>query len=191
MLAFARKPPLLRRPVCMEHLLRTSAEFVARTLPIRVALELEPGLGDGPAPMVEADTSQLQQALVNLALNARDATKDGAPIIFRMRRSMVTSACPGFPDVVPPGDYVVLEVADKGSGMTPEVLNQSLDPFFTTKDVGRGTGLGLPVVFGIVHAHQGFLTIASAANQGTCVALYLPRWHERSRAGNGSAAGAS
>jgi signal transduction histidine kinase len=96
-----------------------------------------------------------------------------------------------FPDSVPPGDYVVLEVADRGCGMTPEVLNQSLDPFFTTKDVGRGTGLGLPVVFGIVHAHQGFLTIDSAPNQGTRVAIHLPRWQGVAGKENGMSSGTS
>ena len=71
-----------------------------------------------------------------------------------------------FPQNVPPGDYVLLEVEDHGSGMSPEVLNQALDPFFTTKEVGQGTGLGLPMVFGIVQGHQGFLTIDSARGAG-------------------------
>lgn len=79
-----------------------------------------------------------------------------------------------FPANVPPGDYVVMEVIDRGCGMTAEVLSQSLDPFFTTKDVGKGTGLGLPVVFGIVRGHQGFLTIDSEPAQGTCVGIWLP-----------------
>ena len=67
------------------------------------------------------------------------------------------------------------EVEDRGVGMTPEVLNQALDPFFTTKEVGQGTGLGLPMVFGIVQGHQGYLTIDSAPGHGTCVSIYLPR----------------
>src|SRR5262249_8283994 len=75
----------------------------------------------------------------------------------------------------PPGDYVLLQVEDEGGGMPPEVLNQALDPFFTTKEVGKGSGLGLPVVFGIVQGHQGVLTIDSVAGRGTCVSLYLPR----------------
>jgi PAS domain S-box-containing protein len=178
LLAFARKPPLMRRPMSMESLLRMTAEFVSRTQHIKVNVELEPSEPGAPAPVVEADTSQLQQALVNLALNSRDARTDDSAITFRLRRAVVSSEQTGFPDSVQPGDYVVLEVADQGSGMTPEVLNQSLDPFFTTKDVGRGTGLGLPVVFGIVHAHQGLLTIQSEPGKGTQVALYLPRWRD-------------
>ncbi len=73
------------------------------------------------------------------------------------------------------GDYVMLEVEDKGIGMTQEVLNQALDPFFTTKDVGEGTGLGLPMVFGIVQGHQGHMAIETNPGQGTRVSLYLPR----------------
>jgi CheY-like chemotaxis protein len=80
-----------------------------------------------------------------------------------------------WPQSVPAGDYVLLEVADRGAGMTPEVLSQALDPFYTTKEVGQGTGLGLPMVFGIVQGHQGYLTIESAPGEGTSVRLYLPR----------------
>jgi two-component system cell cycle sensor histidine kinase/response regulator CckA len=177
LLAFARKPLLLRRPAPMDLLLCSAAELVTRTIQREVKLELEPRTTESPSLLVEADTSQLQQALVNLALNSHDALPEPAlPITFRLRLAQIDAAQPGFPDTVPLGDYIVLEVADTGTGMTAEVLSQSLDPFFTTKDVGRGTGLGLPVAFGIVHAHQGFLTIRTAVGQGTCVSLWLPRW---------------
>ena len=183
LLAFARKPPLLPRPTSMDQLLRSTAEFISRTL--RVTVSVEPAPSDGISLVAEVDTSQLQQALVNLALNARDAMPEGAPILFRLRHEQIEQQRPAFPDTLPPGDYVVMEVADSGCGMTPEVLNQALDPFFTTKDVGQGTGLGLPVVFGIVHAHHGFLTIESAPNQGTRVAIFLSRWQERSSPASG------
>jgi CheY-like chemotaxis protein len=100
-------------------------------------------------------------------------------IVFRLRHVLLSAEQPGFPHHVPPGEYFVVEVEDQGLGMASDVLNQSLDPFFTTKEVGQGTGLGLPVVFGIVQGHQGYLTIDSNPNQGTCVALYLPRLVER------------
>jgi len=80
-----------------------------------------------------------------------------------------------FPQQVPAGDYVEVEVEDHGIGMTPDVLNQALDPFFSTKEVGKGTGLGLPMVYGIVQGHQGYLTIDSVPRRGTRVSLYLPR----------------
>jgi PAS domain S-box-containing protein len=175
LLAFARKPALSRQPTRMEDLVRGTAELVTRTLHHEVRLEVEPRDPGGEALTALADFNQLQQALVNLALNARDALAEAAPIVFRLRRALLAGERVAFPDHVPAGDYVVLEVVDTGCGMSPEVLSQALDPFFTTKEVGRGTGLGLPLVFGIVHGHQGFLTIESVPGQGTCVALYLPR----------------
>ncbi len=209
LLTFARKPALVRTRVSLLDLLRTSAELVGRTLHLEVAVELPPP-DQLPPPLVEADANQLQQALINLALNARDAihsrsstkeegqgTKEGsgagtlrpssfglcpsaeARIVFRLRHVVLHAEQAGFPQRVPPGDYLVVEVQDQGQGMTPEVLNQALDPFYTTKEVGQGTGLGLPMVFGIVQGHHGYLTIDSEPGRGTCVGLYLPRLVER------------
>ncbi len=175
LLAFARKPALSRQPTIMDDLVRATAELVTRTLHHEVRLEIPPrDKGEEPLRAL-ADPNQLQQVLVNLALNARDALADASPIVFRLRREVLAGDRPGFPDHVPPGDYVVLEVADTGCGMGPEVLSQALDPFFTTKGVGQGTGLGLPMVFGIVHGHQGFLIIDTRPGRGTTVRLYLPR----------------
>ena len=193
LLAFARKPALSRQPTSMPDLVRGTAELVTRTLRQEVGVEIEADNAETPL-VVEADANQLQQALVNLALNARDAqapresppADEAAPappsspqraasIIFRLRTEKMAEARAAFPQSVPPGDYVLLQVEDRGAGMTPDVLNQALDPFFTTKEVGQGTGLGLPMVFGIVQGHQGWLTIDSTPGQGTCVSIYLPR----------------
>jgi PAS domain S-box-containing protein len=187
LLAFARKPALSRQRTVIAELLRSTAELVRRTLHIPVGLEVGELAKDGGPLLVEADANQLQQALVNLALNARDAAHDQpgelggnatAPsdtVTFRLRHDVLANEQFGFPQPVPPGDYVVLEVEDHGCGMSPEVLNQALDPFFTTKEVGRGTGLGLPMVFGIVQGHQGCMTIETRRGRGTCIRLYLPR----------------
>ena len=190
LLAFARKPALLRRRTVIAELMRGTVEMVSRTLHQEVALEMNPCAADGAALLVEADANQLQQALVNLALNARDAVNErlaqerenGAapapgrpPITFRLRHQLVTEALPAFSQSVQPGDYVVVEVEDRGEGMTQEVADQAVNPFFTTKDVGQGTGLGLPMVFGIVQGHHGFLKIDTAVGKGTCMRLYLPR----------------
>jgi PAS domain S-box-containing protein len=195
LLTFARKPPLVRRPTAPAELLAATRDLLTRTMRQEVVVETE-AHADGAPLLVEADPNQLQQALVNLALNAHDALKQRlkeeggrmnqkasdssfilppSSLVFRLRRQVLTAARTAFPQSVPPGDYVVLEVADRGCGMNEKVLGQALDPFFTTKEVGKGTGLGLPVVFGIIQAHQGFLTIDTAPGRGTRVSLYLRR----------------
>lgn len=181
MLAFARKPTLVRNPTRMEDMVKATAELAARTLHLEVGVEVQPQSPPAGPLLVAADSNQLQQALINLVLNARDASPKGAPICFHLSRQVLTAEKPAFPENVPPGDYVVVAVCDQGSGMTPEVLSQALDPFFTTKEVGQGTGLGLSVVYGIVHGHQGFLTIDTEPGQGTEVAIYLPRMADPAR----------
>ncbi len=176
LLAFARKPALSRHPLSPAELMRATADLAGRTLQVPVRLDL-PADEEGPPSLVEADRNQLQQALINLALNARDAlltARAGGTVTFELRREMLAGPRAGFPQTVPPGEYMVLSVRDNGGGMRPEVLQQALDPFFTTKEVGQGTGLGLPVVFGIVQGHNGHLLIESGA-WGTCASLYLPR----------------
>ncbi len=175
LLAFARKPALSRQPTRMARLLQNTADLVRHTLRLEVSLEVQADGPDGEPLSALADGNQLQQVLVNLALNARDAMNQPTAVAFRLRHCVLLGELPAFPENVPAGDYVVLEVEDHGPGMAPEVLNQALDPFFTTKEVGQGTGLGLPVAFGIVHGHQGFLTIDTESGRGTKVGLYLPR----------------
>ena len=176
LLAFARKPSLMRSPTNLTKLLETTRDLVQRSLNIEVALEMDAPREAEPR-MALADANQLQQVLVNLSLNARDAMPkpQPAPVIFRLRTRVFVGELPAFPQNVPPGNYYVIEVEDRGTGMTPEVLSQALDPFFTTKEVGQGTGLGLPVAFGILTGHQGHLTITSEPGEGTRIGLYLPR----------------
>jgi PAS domain S-box-containing protein len=178
LLAFARKPALVRQPTVMEKLLRATADLVQHSLNLEVTLDIEPA--DAPLEAL-ADANQLQQVLVNLSLNARDAMPPQItrPIEFRLCRRLLDGMLPAFPQNVPAGDYVVLEVRDHGHGMAPDVLAQALDPFFTTKDIGQGTGLGLPVVFGIIQGHQGVLALESEPGQGTCIRMYLPRLVQR------------
>lgn len=205
LLAFARKPALVRQRTSLRGLLQSTAELVRRTLHQEVELDL-PEEADRE---VEADANQLQQALVNLALNAHHAIQSrkaagpgaagGSPgpsdrVVFGLSGATLAGELAAFPQPVPAGDYLRIQVRDEGVGMTPEVLAQALDPFFTTKEVGQGTGLGLPVVYGIVQGHQGFLTIETARGRGTCVSLYLPRLRERpgdQAAGAGQTAGSA
>ncbi|HEV3116888.1 MAG TPA: PAS domain S-box protein, partial [Gemmataceae bacterium] len=174
MLAFARKPALIRRAIRVRELLHATAELATRSMHIDIGVEF-PGEREGEELFVEADANQLEQALINLSINARDSLGDASSIVFRAYRKLLKASKAAFPENVPAGDYVVVEVEDHGCGMAPEVLNQALDPFFTTKPVGQGTGLGLSVVFGIVRGHQGFLDIDTMPGRGTRIALYLPR----------------
>jgi signal transduction histidine kinase len=177
LLAFARKPALSRQPAAIARLLTGTADLVRRSLNIDVVLDLEEPAHAADPWMALADTNQLQQVLVNLSMNARDALDQQrpAPIVIRLRHRDLSAELTAFPQNVPPGDYVVIEVEDRGCGMAQDVLGQALDPFFTTKEIGQGTGLGLPVAFGIMTGHQGFLTIDSRINEGTRVQLFLPR----------------
>lgn len=188
LLVFARKPTLVRNRVNLPELMQETAALVSRTLHHEIALDLVREAEDAQPLWVAADANQLQQVLVNLALNARDAVAEraalqgeaptsgeGPPITFRLRHVVLATDRPAFPQHIPAGDYLLAQVADRGTGMTAEVLNQALDPFFTTKDVGHGTGLGLSVVFGIIQGHQGYLAIDTTPGEGTSVNLYLPR----------------
>lgn len=176
LLAFARKPSLMRNPTNLTKLLESTRDFVQRTLNIEVALDVE-SAPEEEKWMALADANQVQQVLVNLALNARDAMPkpQPAPVIFRLRHRVFVGEMPAFPQNIPPGADLAIEIEDRGSGMPAEVLSQTLDPFFTTKEVGQGTGLGLPVAFGIMNGHQGVLTLASEPGKGTIIGLYLPR----------------
>ncbi len=187
LLTFARRPALIRQPIELAALVRTTMSLLAPTIrnEIRLDLQTPAALGDqlgdqlddtsGDGLLVEADSNQLQQALLNLALNAKDAMPENGVISFRVRHQTLADIMPGHPEPIPPGDYAVIEVADTGCGMTSEVLSQALDPFFTTKEIGKGTGLGLPLVYGIVRGHHGYLDIRTTPGQGTRVSLYLPR----------------
>ena len=147
-----------------------------QSLNIEVAVDVE-SPGQGEQWLALADPNQLQQVLVNLSLNARDAMPkpQPVPVVYRLYHRVFVGEMPAFPQNVPAGDYLVVEVQDHGSGMPPEVMAQALDPFFTTKEVGEGTGLGLPVAFGIMHGHSGTLTVDTAVGKGTCIGLYFPR----------------
>jgi CheY-like chemotaxis protein len=123
---------------------------------------------------VMVDPNQTELAILNLAINARDAMPGGGRIAIAARNATVLQADRDAARVAP-GDYVVLSVTDTGTGMAPEVLERVFDPFFTTKEVGKGTGLGLSMVHGFVTQSGGAVQIDSAPGRGTSVRLYLPK----------------
>jgi CheY-like chemotaxis protein/anti-sigma regulatory factor (Ser/Thr protein kinase) len=169
LLSFARRQPLRASVVDLEAFGRDLVEILRRTLGDNIDLRLEAAEGLWP---VQADPSQLEAALVNLAVNSRDAMPDGGRITIEMRN--VAGGEVGMPAGLD-GDAVLIRVADTGFGMTPEVRDRVFEPFFTTKEMGRGTGLGLSMTYGFVKQSGGEIEIRSAPAQGTTVSLFLPR----------------
>ncbi|MBA3659946.1 MAG: response regulator, partial [Gemmatimonadales bacterium] len=131
-------------------------------------------LRDGGAK-VRADRDQVEQVLINLVANARDATETGDTVSITIGDMTVAAPMPAaLNDMIPIGEYVRLTVADSGAGMSAETLARSFDPFYTTKEVGRGTGLGLPMVYGTMRRHDGYVVARTALGSGTAVELYWP-----------------
>lgn len=122
---------------------------------------------------VLADRSQIEQIVLNLCVNARDAMPDGGRLRVGVHAEQIATLASGMPDIVPPGDYAVLEVDDEGTGIAPAILPRIFEPFFTTKS-GDGTGLGLSTVHGIVHQSQGYLSVQSVVGRGTLFRVFLP-----------------
>jgi PAS domain S-box-containing protein len=175
MLVYARQSPANRRSISVVKLVKQAADLIERSLRQPVVIEC----ADAAEQLqIDADANQMEQALFNLLLNARDALGNGDSIIVRMRKEDLAASKAGFPDNVPPGGYIHIEVRDTGHGMPAEVLSRALDPFFTTRSVGKGTGMGLSVVMGIIRNHHGFMTIESRVGDGTSVGVYLPRLSE-------------
>jgi PAS domain S-box-containing protein len=170
LLAFARKQTLETETVSLDKLLQEMRELLERSLggAIHVEVSLEPDLW----PVV-ADATQLQVALLNLAINARDAMPNGGSLTIRARNVRITGT--ERTSHLEAGAYVEIAVQDVGIGMTAEVLAQVFEPFFTTKPVGKGTGLGLSMVYGFVRQSSGDIAIESAPGAGTTIRMLLPR----------------
>jgi len=171
LLAFARAEPLLPQAIAPDVLVTGMSDLMDRTLGERIRLEYATVPNLWP---IWVDRHQLENAILNLAVNARDAMEhDGC---LTIRTSNIVLAADEIGES-PPGDYARIDVSDTGAGMTPEVLDRVFEPFFTTKPVGKGTGLGLSQIFGFVRQSGGEIAIASTPGVGTTVSLYLPRHH--------------
>ena len=168
LLAFSRSQKLELRPFVIAELVLQMRELLGRTLGPDIALVLN--LDEDRAPVL-SDRTQLELAVLNLAINARDAMPAGGRLTITTR---VVSLGAEEPELEP-GDYVELAVADTGEGMSPDVVERAFDPFFTTKGVGKGTGLGLSQVYGVARQTGGSARIRSAPSGGTTVTLWLRR----------------
>ena len=166
MLAFARKQELEQRPVDLPDLVRSMSELLARTLGPSIQIEARFPLN---LPPVMADPNQIDSALLNLAVNARDAMPDGGALTIASRVVDMGGQDPQ----LAAGRYVVLAVTDSGEGMDVQTLSRATEPFFTTKGVGKGTGLGLSMVQGIAEQSGGRLRIESRVGEGTTVEIWL------------------
>ncbi len=171
LLAFARRQRLNPEPLDVNDLVGGMTELLRRSLGERV--EIETTFAEELWP-VRADAAELENALLNLAVNARDAMPDGGRLT--VSTSNVNDPVADDPASPLPGEFVAIRIADTGAGMAPEVIERAFEPFFTTKEVGKGSGLGLSQVYGFVNQSGGAVTIRSAAGEGATVTIYLPRW---------------
>jgi PAS domain S-box-containing protein len=174
LLAFSRQQPLQPKDLDLGRLVTGMSDLFRRTLGEQVTVETVLGGGLWRA---EADPNQLELAILNLAVNARDAMPNGGRLTIETGNVYFDEHYAASQAEVLPGQYVMLAITDTGCGMSPEVQAKAFDPFFTTKDVGHGTGLGLSQVYGFVKQSRGHVKIYSEVGEGTTIKLYLPRVH--------------
>lgn len=175
LLAFSRNQVLQRSPVNLNRVVDEMLVMVRRLIGGDIALRFTPAPEIG---LTNADIGQIEQVLLNLCINARDAMPQGGEL--QIQTSMATldeQDTASFP-WVHPGEFIVLTVSDTGHGMDPETLAQIFEPFFTTKAVGQGTGLGLATVYGIVQQHEGLVSVYSEPTLGSTFRVYFPRAHD-------------
>ncbi|MDB4988998.1 MAG: domain S-box protein [Myxococcaceae bacterium] len=172
LLAFSRQQVLEPRVIDLEQIVTAMKPMLGRLLGEDVELVV---VAAPAAGLVLADPGQVEQVVMNLAVNARDAMPEGGKLTIETVSALVEAYAAGKPDTVPPGRFVVLTISDSGSGMDPATIGRIFEPFFTTKEMGKGTGLGLSTVFGIVHQSGGFISVDSELGRGTTFRVYLPR----------------
>ncbi len=171
LLFFSRKVEAVRRPVNLNQEVEQVLKILERTIPRMIEIEFHPG---NLLWAVNADSVQMEQVLLNLGSNAKDAMSDGGKLIIETKNVTLDEEYARDHIGVSPGNYVLMTVSDTGHGMDQETLEHLFEPFYTTKDIGQGTGLGLASVYGIVKSHEGNITCYSEIGQGTSFKIYLP-----------------
>ncbi len=172
LLGFSRQTLLLPQPIDLRTTIEEVVNLLRRTIDPRIALEVQKAANLWP---VLANPGQMNQVLMNLCLNARDAMPEGGRLLLETQNVVLDAHAVRLHLEARPGEFVRLRVSDTGQGIPPEIRAHLFEPFFTTKGPGQGTGLGLAMVFGIVKQHYGWIDYASEVNQGTCFDIYLPR----------------
>jgi polar amino acid transport system substrate-binding protein len=172
LLAFSRKQPLKMKYENLNEIVSHVHKFLARIIGEDITLNTS---CSGPELPVFADRGQIEQVLINLATNARDAMDRGGVFSVRSELTSLDSAFTNFHNYdVLPGKYALLTVADTGVGISKEHIDHIFEPFYTTKEVGKGTGLGLAIIYGVIKQHNGFINVYSELGQGTTFRIYLP-----------------
>ena len=171
LLAFSRRQPLDARPVDVNAMIADMIELLHRTLGEPIAIETRLS-ADIPSALV--DGNQLENAILNLAINARDAMPQGGELEISTDLAELDAAAATAHADASPGRYVRITVTDTGEGMSPQVLQRAVEPFFSTKEVGQGTGLGLSMVYGFAKQSGGHLILNSVEGEGTAIELYVP-----------------
>jgi len=173
LLAFSRQqtlqPKILDITECLAELSALLRRLIGSNIELKIKHERELGL-------VLVDQGQFEQVIINMAVNARDAMEGGGTITVTTKNFELKKAKRYGHDVIPPGSYVLVEISDTGGGIKSEIIDRIFDPFFSTKEVGSGTGLGLSTVYGIVKQTGGFIQVDSAVGEGTTFSIYLPRY---------------
>lgn len=171
LLTFSRKKKSILRPVDLNHLIKQVNKILQRTFLKSIEIKLQ--LADN-LKRINGDHGQLEQVLMNLAINARDAMPGGGDLIIRTGITTLNEKfCMTHPGATP-GNFVLVTVSDNGQGMAEDTLKHIFEPFYTTKEIGRGTGLGLALVYGIIKEHRGYIMPYSKPGQGTTFEIYLP-----------------
>jgi PAS domain S-box-containing protein len=183
LLAFARRQPLIPTSVDANQLVVSLEDLLRRTIGETIDLAI---VAADDLWCTLCDPNQLESALLNLAINARDAMPDGGKLTIATANARLDGVAADTPALAP-GDYICISVTDTGTGMSAEVAARAFDPFFTTKPIGQGTGLGLSMIYGFARQSNGHVTIESKLGQGTSIRLYLPRHHGDAAAAHASA----
>jgi len=171
LLVLGRQEPPNFESADVNEIVRDFLRLIERVLPAQIQTDFVAGNG---LPKLRLDPHQLEQVLMNLSLNARDAMPSGGRLTIETQQVVVNGEYRRAHPWAKPGRYVLLTVADTGSGMVPEIAERVFEPFFTTKPKGEGTGLGLAVVWGIIHQHGGMVHCYSEPGLGTSFKVYLP-----------------
>ncbi|OGR41714.1 MAG: hypothetical protein A2X35_12630 [Elusimicrobia bacterium GWA2_61_42] len=179
LLAFSRRQVLLPRVIDLNGVIRGMEVMLRRLIGEHIELSLR--LSENPA-MIKADPGQLEQAILNLAVNSRDAISGSGRIILETAEVILTEDAPGRHDIVPPGRYVRLIISDTGGGMGADTQTHIFEPFFTTKEPGKGTGLGLSMVYGTIKQSGGYIWVYSEPGSGTSFKIYFPETREAAEA---------